>query len=206
MMIIHDTTTQYMERTIDSRIVAIIQAYISKMDSILDLGSGSGLYGKFLRKKCDMLIGLDYDKRLCTEAFSTGFYTRIFHDDVKNIQNRIKTIDAIFCSELLEHIKNTDLPEILQKMEAVCNKQIILTMPNPLSPHFGQDPTHIASYTIYSMLRLLRKSKTFNYTMYPIGFSERNLDSLVFRIINPIAKRISLCSPTVLYIGTRKDS
>ena len=197
-------TSTYLGRPVDSRIISIINNYLPTGKSVLDLGSGSGLYGKTLSEKYDSVIAYDYDLTLCQAADKTQSYTQTICDNAMNLGSHIKAVDAIFCSEFLEHIPAKDLRKILDIMETICKETIVITMPNPFSPHFKDDPTHIASYTIHSMKKILNTSKKFKYSMHPIGFSEYNKKNILFRMLDPIAKNIPLCSPTILYVGKRK--
>lgn len=197
-------TTVYLNRPVDTRIVEIIQTYLAHTQTVLDLGSGSGIYGETLSQQNNSVTGYDYDPALCKAALRTQQYSAVICDDAANLLSHITSVDVIFCSEFLEHISNTNLRTVLDDMESICKDTIIITMPNPLSPHFKDDPTHITTYTIYSMRTLLNRSKVFQYSMHPIGFSEYNKRNIFFRLLNPIAKRIPICSPTILYVGKRK--
>lgn len=197
-------TNTYLGRQIDSRIVSIIQKHLPPAGSVLDLGSGSGIYGKILSKNHSHVIAYDYDAVLCQAAEKTQSYAQVICDNASNLSSRVKTVDAIFCSEFLEHIPAQDLRQMLDAMEAICKETIVITMPNPFSPHFKDDPTHITSYTIHSMKKILNESKLFQYSMHPTGFSQYNLKKPFFRLLDPIAKSIPICSPTILYVGKRK--
>ena len=197
-------TSLYLNRTVDSRMVSIIERCFStgSYKSILDLGCGSGLYGKFLKQNGASVIGFDYDAILCDESRKTGNYSLIICSDAVVLDDKVESVDAIFCSEVLEHISNEKIGIVISKMEKVAKIKIVITVPNPLSPHFKYDSSHILNYSIYSFLATLNKSKKFRYTMYPIGFSERNLEKWYFRFLNLFSSRICLFSPTVLYVGS----
>ena len=172
----------------------------------MDLACGSGLYGKYLKTKCDSLIGLDKDPVLCENAERTGYYERIYCEPADCVGKLFKGIDIIFCSEFLEHVTNDCFVELKEKIESICIDKIVITVPNPLSPHFKVDPTHVLKYTIYSLLKVLNKSQKFQYKLYPLGFSEYNLKKTSYIFLNVLSKRISILSPTVLYVGKRIKS
>lgn len=195
-------TIIYLSRTVDSRMVSIIEKTLLTYKVVLDLGCGSGLYGKFLKKNGSKVIGLDYNPVLCEECRKTGDYELIICDDVMALDDSLKKVDAIFCSEFLEHMNNKNLKRVLSKMEKVTESKIVITVPNPLSPHFKYDPAHILVYSIYSFLDILNNGVKFKYKMYPLGFSEKNLKRWHFRFLNVFASRMCLLSPTVLYVGT----
>lgn len=198
-----EMTGEYLSRSVDSRMIRTIQKYC-KGEKILDLGCGSGVYGKFIKPMGNYLIGLDYDTDLCKSARETGYYDEVISGDLKNIDHLLSSnIDVIFCSEVLEHLSNDNIKNVLLRMEEKCNKRIIITVPNPLSPHFSSDKTHILNYNIFSLLKILNQSKKFNYSIYPLGFSDGHLEKLLYKIINIFSKRLAIASSTVLYVGER---
>lgn len=200
---IKSLTEKYLKRPVDKRMVKIIDEYLPKDGTLLDLGCGSGLYGRYLRSKSRKVIGLDNDKELCKKAKSTHQYDHLLCDDVLNLEKLLSNIDGIFCSELLEHIDNKSIMSVLRQMEAICgfNGKRVITVPNPLSPHFKLDFSHVLKYNIFSFLRILNRSDHFQYKMYPIGFSEHNLKFRKYRVLNLLSKRVAILSPTVLYVG-----
>jgi trans-aconitate methyltransferase len=183
--------------------VSIIDKYIikSKCKTVLDLGCGSGLYGEFLKQGGAKVVGFDHDPVLCEESRKSGNYFSVTCADAMELDKMTPKVEAIFCSEFLEHMNNESFASVVSKMEHVAESLIIITVPNPLSPHFRHDPSHVLHYSIYSFLDTLNKSDAFKYRIYPIGFSETNLKKWYFRLLNIISSRISLFSPTVLYIG-----
>ncbi len=195
-------TEAYLARPVDSRMLNIIDKYLKGQgyQSVLDLGCGSGLYGKPLKAAISNVVGLDNDPILCTNAEKTGAYSKVYCDDIFNV-NKIEKVDAVFCSEVFEHMQNDTLPGLLRSVESVTKKRIVITVPNPLSPHFKHDPTHTLKYSVYSLLSMLNRSDTFRYKVYPIGFSDYNRQKLLYRLINPIALSFSIFSPTLLYVG-----
>lgn len=118
------------------------------------------------------------------------------------LDEKIKNIEAIFCSEFLEHMNNEKLESVLSKMESITTNKIVITVPNPISLHFKLDHSHILKYSIYSFLIILNKRTKFQYKMYPLGFAEQHLKKWQFRFLNIFASRIAIFSPTILYIGS----
>jgi 2-polyprenyl-3-methyl-5-hydroxy-6-metoxy-1,4-benzoquinol methylase len=199
-------TENYLNRPVDQRMVNIIEGRISVQNSILDMGCGSGLYGKYLKSKCKKLFGLDRNELLCQRAKDCGFYDNILCRDVKEIcPSFFGRVDLIFCSELLEHIENADIVEVLRRMEAICDSGIIITMPNPLSPHFKLDSSHVLKYNISSFLKILNSSGKFKYKLYSLGFSEFNLKKFIYKAFNVLSRRVAILSPTILYIGEVRE-
>ncbi len=183
--------------------VDLIDHYVPSCNRILDLGCGSGLYGEQLKRNCRELIGFDFDPILCDYVRGRGSYDAVIQEDIRRVAAVIEPVDVVFCSETLEHVPNADIEDVLRRIESRCLQRIVITIPNPLSPHFRQDPTHVLRYSIFSFLKMLNRSRAFSYTLHPLGFSQYNLRKPVFRILNFAARRFPSASPTVLYVGDR---
>jgi SAM-dependent methyltransferase len=171
---------------------------------VLDVGCGSGLYGPYLRRRAATVIGIDHDPALCEHAAATGAYDRVICDRVERLLDHVAAVDVVFCSELLEHLPNRELPAVLDVLEAVAGRELIITVPNRLSPHAHMDPTHVLRYRLGSLLRQLNQSRRFVYTLHPLGFADAYRRRLWCRPLDAVARRVALLSPTVLYLGRRR--
>jgi SAM-dependent methyltransferase len=198
-----ELTELYLARPVDSRMVGIIDRYLVDCSSVLDVACGSGLYGPALRRRVPSVIGVDSDPVLCAAASDRGVYDQVVCDRAQNAGAHLERVDAVFCSEFLEHVGNAERAGLLGTLETIASRRVVLTVPNPLSPHFRVDPTHIARYSIYSLLRTLNASHSFRYRLRALGFSDYNRGHAWARALHPVASRVALCSPTVLYVGDR---
>jgi SAM-dependent methyltransferase len=199
-----ELTRRYLDRAVDGRMVAVIDRELDGTGSVLDVGCGSGLYGPYLRRRAATVIGIDHDPVLCEHATATGAYDRVICDRVERLLDHVAAVDAVFCSELLEHLSNRELPAVLEVLEAVAGRELIITVPNRLSPHAHMDPTHVLRYRLGSLLRQLNQSRRFAYTLHPLGFADAYRRRLWCRPLDAVARRVALLSPTVLYLGRRR--
>lgn len=199
-------TERYLRRPLDARIVQVIQRHVPSCDVILDLGCGSGVYGSALKQRCRRLIGLDADAELCAHVSSYGVYDEVVAGEIQRVAELVPPVDVVFGSEVLEHIANDEIRSLLGAIESICSRRLVITMPNPLSPHFRSDPTHVLGYSIHSFLDLLNERGDFAYRLLPLGFSEQHLRNPLLRALNVIARTVPLASPTVLYVGDRGPS
>ena len=55
------------------------------------------------------------------------------------------------------------------------------------------------------MLRVLNASDGFAYRLLPLGFSDIYRDKVWARALDPVSSRVALLSPTVLYVGDRRE-
>jgi 2-polyprenyl-3-methyl-5-hydroxy-6-metoxy-1,4-benzoquinol methylase len=199
-----ELTRRYLDRAVDGRMVAVIDRELDGVGSVLDVGCGSGLYGPYLRRRAATVIGIDHDPALCEHAAATGAYDRVICDRVERLLDHVAAVDVVFCSELLEHLPNRELPAVLDVLEAVAGRVLIITVPNRLSPHAHMDPTHVLRYRLGSLLRQLNQSRRFAFTLHPLGFADAYRRRLWCRPLDAVARRVALLSPTVLYLGRRR--
>lgn len=196
-----ELTRRYLDRAVDGRMVAVIDRELDGTGSVLDVGCGSGLYGPYLRRRAATVLGIDHDPVLCGHAAATGAYDRVICDRVERLLDHVAAVDVVFCSELLEHLTNRELPAVLEVLETVAGRELIITVPNRLSPHAHMDPTHLLRYRLGSLLRQLNQSRRFAYTLHPLGFADDYRRRLWCRPLDAVARRVTLVSPTVLYLG-----
>ena len=201
----HDLTRRYLDRRVDDRMVALIDRELPGTASVLDAGCGSGLYGPALRRHAGRLIGLDHDPALCLQAEATGAYDQVICAPVTGLTGRLDPVDVVFCSELLEHVTNRELRATLDALESVATTRMVVTVPNRLFPHAHMDPTHVLRYRLRSLLSELNRSRRFAYALHPLGFASEWRRRPWCRPLDALARRVAVCSPTVLYLGRPRE-
>ena len=160
-------------------------------------------YGPFLKDVVPHVYGIDHDPVLCDNARKSGAYDTIVCDHAENSGSHFDAVDAVFCSEFFEHVPDAELSHLVAGLEALTRHRMVVTLPNPLSPHYRHDPTHVARYNVYSMRRRLNARSSFTYRLRPLGFSDFNRAQRWAQVLNPISANVALLSPTVAYIGDR---
>jgi SAM-dependent methyltransferase len=201
----HGLTRRYLDRQVDGRMVALIDRELAGAGSVLDVGCGSGLYGPALKRRATTLVGIDHDPVLCRHALATGAYDRVICDRVERLPDQLDQVDLVFCSEFVEHVPNQELAAVLGTLEAVANRTVVITVPNRLFPHAHLDPTHVLRYRLGWLLRQLNESRRFEYSLHPLGFADQWRRRTWCRPLDVVARRVVVCSPTVLYLGRRRD-
>src|SRR5215218_1593308 len=127
-----ELTRRYLDREVDGRIVAVIDRELDGAGLVLDVGCGSGLYGPYLRRRAAAVVGIDHDPALCERARATAAYERVICDRVERLLRHVTAADAVFCSEFVEHVPNRELPAVLDVLEAVAGRKLVITVPNRL--------------------------------------------------------------------------
>jgi ribosomal protein L11 methylase PrmA len=199
----HELTRRYLDRQVDGRMVALIDREVAGAASVLDAGCGSGLYGPALRRRAATVVGIDHDPALCRQAEATGAYNRIVCAPVAEVGSRLDPVEVVFCSELLEHLVREELRPALVALEAAATARMVITVPNRLFPHAHLDPTHVLRYRLGWLLAELNRSRRFAYSLQPLGLAEHWRRRWWCRPLDAAARRVAVCSPTVLYLGRR---
>jgi 2-polyprenyl-3-methyl-5-hydroxy-6-metoxy-1,4-benzoquinol methylase len=200
-----ELTRRYLGRQVDGRMVALIERELAGAGSVLDVGCGSGLYGPALKGRAGTVVGIDHDPVLCRRALATGAYDRVLCDRVERAGDHLDRVDVVFCSEFVEHVPNRELEATLATLEAVAASKVVITVPNRLYPHAHMDPTHVLRYRLGWLLRRLNRSRRFAYSLHPLGFADQWRRRPWCRPLDLAARRAAVLSPTVLYLGLRRD-
>ncbi|HEV2872657.1 MAG TPA: hypothetical protein VG409_14715, partial [Actinomycetota bacterium] len=66
-------------------------------------------------------------------------------------------------------------------------------------------PTHVLRYRLGSLLAELNRSRRFAYTLHPLGFASSWSQRPWCRPLDALARRVVICSPTVLFRGVLLD-
>ena len=202
----HHLTRRYLDRRVDGRMVALIDRELAGATSVLDVGCGSGIYGPTLRRRTGAtaggtVVGVDHDPVLCLHAEATDAYDRVLCAPVASLAGRLDRVDVVFCSEFVEHLPRQELRPTLDILEAAATAKMVVTVPNRLFPHAHMDPTHVLRYRLGGLLAELNRSRRFTYSLHPLGFADHWRHRPWCRPLDAVARRVALCSPTVLYLG-----
>lgn len=199
-----ELTDRYLARRAEQRLERVIDTWLSGYRSVVDVACGAGIYGQALRRHASQLVGIDRSPALADAAAATGAYDRVITGPVELLADETQRFDAAFCSEFLEHVPNEEFGSAMAAIESCVAERIVITVPNPRSPHFKTDPSHVLDYSVGGFRRMLGQSRRFAYRSMAIGFAEEHLDRRTARLAQPLASRLAVLSPTVLYVGDPK--
>ena len=103
-----------------------------KVKRLLDLGGGRGLISKYLLESLPIeeIFVVDSNPALLSEAQQFGFQILPLDIEQEDLPYEDGYFDAVFCGELIEHLKNPD--HLLDEMKRVLAPHgcLILTTPN----------------------------------------------------------------------------
>lgn len=101
---------------------------------VLDCGCGRGIYGYLIRATRPLgkgkLIGIDTNKKYLQFCKDHKVYNRTIRQDIKKLPFDDKSVDLLFCSEVIEHLRKKDGDKFLAEVDRVCRDRAIITTPN----------------------------------------------------------------------------
>ena len=98
--------------------------------NVLDVGCGKGESMKFINKyKQFFTVGVDIFKPAIREARKQGSHNEYVLCDVRKLSFRRKSFDIVLCMEVLEHIDKEEGFALLQSLEGIARRQVIVTAP-----------------------------------------------------------------------------
>lgn len=104
----------------------------SELKTILDLGCGGGEFMRDISigENWD-IIGVDLHERSIKKARKSGLYKQVLKGDVRYLPKSIskKKFDAIFSSQVLEHLSKKDSLKALRSWEKLAKKRIVVSTP-----------------------------------------------------------------------------
>lgn len=122
------------------------------LKTILDLGCGEGSFGvRFNQNNKYKLTGSDIFTPYLKKSLLTKKYFKIIKTDLtKKLSFPDKSFDAVICLETIEHLKKADGLRLLQEIERIAKKKIIISCPVGLATQENFDQNiyqeHLSSW------------------------------------------------------------
>jgi SAM-dependent methyltransferase len=188
-------------KQVESRKLELINRSVPSCDSILDLGAGDGAYLPFLAHKVGRVVAIEINRDLCGLIKADGFEAVLA--DARFIPFKDDAFGSVWASEIVEHTPSFNM---IEEIERVTRKTIIITMPNPWSPHYKRDETHVLKYSLFSLssyLKARRKNSNWSYKLRGLGFYWVPLPGFAKKLTAYITYYLPWFSPTVYIVGVR---
>lgn len=101
---------------------------LSDCKSVLDLGCG---YDSLIQY-CNIpfSVGVEIFEPYLKETRKKRIHDQYIKADIREVEFKPKSFDAILCTEVLEHLTKKEGLELIKKMENWAKKKIIITTPN----------------------------------------------------------------------------
>lgn len=190
---------KYAAKDTEWRKIRLIEKFVEG-EKVLDLGCGPGEYGPALKGKATTLVGLDMDKGLLRIAKTRGYDKLVNGKIGKKLRFATGAFDTVWCSEILEHLPSLS---IVGELERVAKKRVVITLPNPASPHFRTDPTHILRYSVGSLRDFFSQREGWVYRVIGLGFEDIPLPAPLRKLTTYALEGFPDLSPTVAAVGRR---
>ncbi len=97
--------------------------------SILDLGCGRGEKAALFRRPKCSITGVDRWLPYLQECRGSNACDNFVICDVRQLPFREKSFDLIICLELLEHLNKDQASKLLEDMERIAKRRIVLSLP-----------------------------------------------------------------------------
>ncbi|MEJ2619055.1 MAG: class I SAM-dependent methyltransferase [Candidatus Thiodiazotropha sp.] len=112
----------------------LVELVHDKVKSVLDIGCGTGQYGKSLSQlRPDIsIIGIERSAKLAKQA--ACFYSEVINKDIEQIEADFK-VDLINCGDILEHLR--DPWQTLIKLADILSDEGYLTVSIPNASHWS---------------------------------------------------------------------
>ena len=113
------TATNMVWRTIDS-----------SSKSVLDIGCGLGGVGRVIKRHRNIYsVGVDAYNPYLEHCREINSHDKLVQCDVRKLDFKDKSFDVVLCKEVIEHLDKPEAYELIQKMEDIARKQVIITTP-----------------------------------------------------------------------------
>lgn len=138
--------------------------------SILDVGCGRGLPMQLIkiRMKPKRTVGVDLFEPYLSEAKKKQIHDEYIIADARKLPFKNKSFDVVIALQILEHLSKKDAWKVLDKMEEIARKQVIVATPigemyhpavddNPLQLHKSEFQPKEFKERGYKILKIGRK-------------------------------------------------
>lgn len=197
----HNRLDQYLSRYAQERRTLLIDKFMPKGTCILDLGCGNGAYMPFLRKKADMIVGLDVILELCKVAKHRNKDSHLVCAHAMKLPFRPKAFEGVWASEIIEHLPTW---KVLDEIEKVSKRAVLITLPNSYFPDY-ESSAHYLRYSWATLNHVLktRRKEGWVYMIRGIGFHNILVPKWFKQLTTRLTWFFPLLSPSLAVLGKR---
>lgn len=141
--------------------------------SCLDVGCGEGSF-KVIQDFYS--VGCDIYHSSLIKAREKGYYDELVRCDVRQLPFRPKSFDIGICVEVIEHLDKAGGIELLEQMEEIGSRQVIIMTPWGYFPMKRQEDK---AYLWHRSGWLPQEFQEMGYKTYPVYYSRYPLDSKI---------------------------
>jgi len=188
-------TRKYMHNQRKDYITKIIHNLDIDYNTALEIGPGSGIYLKYLSDKFKNVIAIDIEKEYLNNINKSNFNNlELIIDDIKNTKLKKNKFDFILCTEVLEHITDTD--KVLHNIKSILKPGGVLLLTTPQK----YSPLEVCSKIAYlpGIIKIIEF--IYNEPILDAGHINLKTHSELLRIINDVGFRVVRLDKISLYL------
>ena len=105
-------------------------------ETLLDVGCGADSPVRLFSGRLARTVGVDLDEPSLEAARAEGIYTETVRGSALEIGSRFapKSFDAVVALDVIEHLPKEDGPRLLEQMEAIARRAVVVFTPNGFLP------------------------------------------------------------------------
>lgn len=115
----------------ESFFYAVLRYALRDCDSVLDVGCGTNSALQFVPGPTTR-VGIDAHKKSIEISKAKKIHGRYTLGDIRRLSNYYapKSFDAVICIDVIEHVTSAEGKKLLQMMETIAKKRVIVLTPN----------------------------------------------------------------------------
>ncbi|MDF1549851.1 MAG: class I SAM-dependent methyltransferase [Bacteroidales bacterium] len=118
-----------------------IESEFQDVETVLELGAGKSTYLSKLKNKNITISAIDAFQDSLEIAKKNNVYRHYYCGDVRDIDKIFKNnkFDAVVAFDLIEHLEKEDGYKLIEKMEKIAVKKVVILTPNGFIPQDAFD-------------------------------------------------------------------
>jgi len=137
LILLLDDVGKYIYKKLFTSFVECMERELSDCDTVLDLGCGRNSPIQYYN--VPFSVGVELSEPYLEESKKKGIHNQYMKADIRKVEFKLKSFDAVLCLEVLEHLTKEEGYELIKKMERWARKKIIITTPNEYLRRDGYD-------------------------------------------------------------------
>ncbi|WP_051309321.1 class I SAM-dependent methyltransferase [Desulfogranum japonicum] len=141
---------------------------VGNCQSLLDIGCGTHSPIEKFSQKIPVTVGIDLHRQSITEARGSCIHKKYLDMDARDIGNRFsnKSFDCVIAIELIEHLAKEEAVSLLDQMEKIAKKKVIISTPNGFVPQMSHSDNrhqeHLSGFDAQEMTTMGFRVQGFN--------------------------------------------
>jgi len=129
LLLMLDNFVNRIYSTISQNWIEMLKKELSDCSTVLDLGCGYNSPIQYCNN-INLSVGVEMFEPYLKESVKKRIHDEYIKGDIRRLEFKPKSFDAVLCLELIEHLTKEEGYELIKKMEKWARKKIIITTPN----------------------------------------------------------------------------